>query len=288
MPLAHRHTEEEMASKLLICMSKFDTFLRRKCHDIINGEPGQRGSCERGTAILEDDENGVPTATGEYNYALSLADVLAYFGKLWETRIESRDLPITSPTSDVSRNSKNEAHAAASGPRRTVSEHAFNATHAFRVKRPSGSAWRFEDERHHEHAHDDSDPFKLHDDVLYTHDGDPDAQRAALAHNSFLYDTYHDGAPKIDGSADFAQGDSHGDDEPPAQIDVDDEPGQIDVIAAFAQSGSDGVEPRQPAPEHAYRLLRPMPEGYDEDYFDFLVYRLAPDFAELEPVETHE
>jgi len=44
MPLAHRHTEEEMASKLLICMSKFDTFLHGKCHDIINGEPGQRGS----------------------------------------------------------------------------------------------------------------------------------------------------------------------------------------------------------------------------------------------------
>jgi len=153
------------------------------------------------------------------------------------------------------------------------------------------SAWRFEDERHHEHAHDDSDPFKLHDDVLYTHDGDPDAQRAALAHNSFLYDTYHDGAPEIDGFADFVQGDSHGDDEPPAQIDVDDEPGQIDVIAAFAQSGSDGVEPRQPAPEHAYRLPRPMPEGYDEGYFDFLDYEPLlpdPDLAEPEPVETHE
>jgi len=90
-------------------------------------------------------------------------------------------------------------------------------------------------------AHDDSDPFKLHDDVLVTHDGDPDAQRAALAHNSFLYDIYHDGAPKIDGYADFAQGDSHGVNEPPAQIDVDDEPGQIDVIAAFAQSGSEGL-----------------------------------------------
>jgi len=40
------------------------------------------------------------------------------------------------------------------------------------------SAWRFEDERHHEHAHDDSDPFKLHDDVLDTHDGDPDVGRS--------------------------------------------------------------------------------------------------------------
>ena len=34
MPLAHRHTEEEMASKLLICISKFDGYLRGKCHDI--------------------------------------------------------------------------------------------------------------------------------------------------------------------------------------------------------------------------------------------------------------
>ena len=112
-----------------------------------------------------------------------------------------------------------------------------------------------------------------------------------MAHNSFLYDTYHDGAPKIDGYADSAQGDSHGDDEPPAQIDVDDEPGQIDVIAAFAQSGSDGVEPRQPAPEHAYRLLRPMPEGCDEGYFDFLDYEPPlpdPDLVEPEPVEMHE
>jgi len=40
MPLVHRHTEEEMASKILMCMSKFDTYLREKCHDIINGEPG--------------------------------------------------------------------------------------------------------------------------------------------------------------------------------------------------------------------------------------------------------
>jgi len=64
--------------------------------------------------------------------------VLAYFGKLWETRIESRDLPTTSPTNDVSRGTVNEAHAAAPGPRRTVSEHAFNATRAFRVQRPSG------------------------------------------------------------------------------------------------------------------------------------------------------
>jgi len=590
MPLIHRYTEKEIANKILRCMSKFDTYLRGKCHDIINGEPGQRGNCERGTAILADDENGVPTATGEYDYALSLADVLTYFGKLWETRVESRDLPTTSPTNDISRSSDNEAHAAASGPRRAASgprravpEHAFAATSAFTVRRPScgfnrrnslealwaasfkdmdssfltssdfaaldqdeladalrnggvrhgcysisvrkdangvesveiicyncyrscpspkksreldfvietlnelnknrkqnpragppnrvpygqktrdgeetarparrqptkfndegarvavqedecsicsddeyagsilpaptrwlahatsaraspagartcglsftglsvnklfddeygetdkegafgaytvhhafcatpadvvpepaaplatdlpapavvpvlaapldpfvaeldgpepdvdgllvpmnrsrranatwdvvvesvreDSAWRFEDERHHEHAHDDSDPFKLHDDVLCTHDGDPDAQRAALAHNSFLYDTYHDGAPKIDGSADFAQGDSHGDDEPPAQIDVDDEPGQIDVIAAFAQSGSDGVEPRQPAPEHAYRLPRPMPEGCDEGYFDFLDYEPPlpdPDLVEPEPVEMHE
>jgi len=30
MPLAHRQTEEEMASKLLICMSKSDTYLRGK------------------------------------------------------------------------------------------------------------------------------------------------------------------------------------------------------------------------------------------------------------------
>jgi len=138
MPLAHRHTEEERASMLLICMSKSDTYLRGKCHDIINGEPGQRRSCERGTAILKDNENGVPTATGEYNYSLSLADVLTYFGKLWETRIESRDLPTTSPTNDVLRGSVNEAHAAAPGSRRTVSEHAFNATRAFRVQRPSG------------------------------------------------------------------------------------------------------------------------------------------------------
>jgi len=153
------------------------------------------------------------------------------------------------------------------------------------------SAWHFEYERHHEHAHDDSNPFKLHDDVLDTHDGDPDAQRAALAHNSFLYDMYHDGAPKIDGYADSAQGDSHGDDEPLAQIDVDDEPEQIDVIAAFAQSGSDGVEPWQHAPEHAYRLPRPVPEGYDEGYFDLLDYKPPlpdPDLAEPEPVETHE
>ena len=165
-----------------------------------------------------------------------------------------------------------------------------NATNIVVESVREDSAWRFVDERHHEHAHDDSDPLKLHDDVLYTHDGDPDAQQAALAHNSFLYDTYHDGAPKIDGSADFAQGDSHGD-EPPAQIDVDDEPRQIDVIAAFAQSGSDGVEPRQPAPEHAYRLPRPMPEGYDEGYSDFLDYEPPlpdPDPAEPEPVETHE
>ena len=126
-------------------MSKFDTYLRGKCHDIINGEPGQRGNCERGTAILADDENGVPTATGEYDYALSLADVLTYFGKLWETRVESRDLPTTSPTNDVSRSSENEAHAAASGPRRAASgprravpEHAFAAASAFTVSRPSG------------------------------------------------------------------------------------------------------------------------------------------------------
>jgi len=152
-------------------------------------------------------------------------------------------------------------------------------------------AWRFEDERHHEHAHDDSDPFKLHADVLVTHDGDPEAQRAALTHNSFLHDVYHDGAPKIDGYADFAQGDSHSDDEPPAQIDIDDEPGQIDVIAAFAQSGSDGVEPRQPAPERAYRLPRPMPESYDEGYFDLSDYEPPlpdPNLDEPEPVETHE
>jgi len=115
--------------------------------------------------------------------------------------------------------------------------------------------------------------------------------RAALAHNFFLYDMYHDSAPKIDGYADFAQGDSHGDDEPPAQIDVDDEPEQIDVIAAFAQSGSDGVEPRQHAPKHAYHLPRPVPEGYDEGYFDLLDYEPpmpGPDLAEPEPVETHE
>ena len=31
----------------------------------------------------------------------------------------------------------------------------------------------------HEHAHDDTDPFELHDCVLHTHDGDPDAQWAA-------------------------------------------------------------------------------------------------------------
>jgi len=139
MPLAYRHSEEEMARKILMCMSKFDTYLRGKCHDIINGEPGQRGSCKRGTAIYENNEDGVPMATGEYNFTLSLKDVLTYFGKLWETRIESHDLPILSPTNDVSRSSENEAHAAAPGPRRaapgprrTVSEHAFT------VRRPSG------------------------------------------------------------------------------------------------------------------------------------------------------
>jgi len=138
VPLEDRYTEEEMARKILMCMSKFDTYLRRKRHDIINGEPGQRGLCERGTPVLETDEDGVEAPTGEYTYALSLADVLTYFGKLWETRIESRDLPITYPTNDVSRSSENEAHAAASGPRRaasgprrTVSEHAFAATSAF-------------------------------------------------------------------------------------------------------------------------------------------------------------
>jgi len=147
LPLAERHTEEEMARNILMCMcmSKFDTYLRGKCHDIINGEPGHRGLCERGTPILEVDEDGVAAPTGEYDYALSLADVLAYFGKLWETRIELRDLPITSPTNDVSHSSENEAHAAAPGPRRTapgprrtVSEHAFAATSAFTVRRPSG------------------------------------------------------------------------------------------------------------------------------------------------------
>jgi len=69
--------------------------------------------------------------------------VIAYVGKLWETRIESRDLPITSPTNDVSRSSESEAHAAASGPRRaapgprrTASEQAYGATSAFTVRRP--------------------------------------------------------------------------------------------------------------------------------------------------------
>jgi len=140
VPLVDRHTEEEMARKILMCMSKFDAFFRGKCHNIINGEPGQRGLCERVTPILELDEDSVAAPTGDYNYALSLPDVLTYFGKLWETRIEfglTRDLPITSPTNDVSRSSMSEAHAAASGPRRAVSEHAF-ATSAFSVRRPPG------------------------------------------------------------------------------------------------------------------------------------------------------
>jgi len=112
-----------------------------------------------------------------------------------------------------------------------------------------------------------------------------------LAHNLILYDMYQDGALKIDSYANFAQGDSHGDDEPPARINVDDEPEQIDIIAAFAQSGSDGVEPRQHAPKHTYRLPRPVPEGHDEGYFDLLDYEPPlpdPDLAEPEPVETHE
>jgi len=88
MPLVDHHMEEETARKILFCMSKFDTYLRGKCHDIINGEPGHRGLCERGTPILETDEDSVEAPTGEYTYALSsLADVLTYFGKLWETRI---------------------------------------------------------------------------------------------------------------------------------------------------------------------------------------------------------
>ena len=49
VPLVDRHTEEEMARKILMCMSKFDAFFRGKCHNIINGEPGQRGLCERVT-----------------------------------------------------------------------------------------------------------------------------------------------------------------------------------------------------------------------------------------------
>ena len=150
-PEDDRHTEEETANKILMCVSAFDAFFRGKCHDIINGEPGQRGNCEceRGTPILALDEDGVAAPTGDYTYtySLSLADMLTYFGKLWETRIESRDLPITSLTNDVSRSSEYEAHAAApgprraasaSGPRRAVSEHAFAATSAFSVRRPSG------------------------------------------------------------------------------------------------------------------------------------------------------
>ena len=85
VPVDDRHTEEQTANKILMCMSVFDTFFRGKCHAIINGEPGQCGLCERGTPILALDADGVATPTGDYTYSLSLQDVLTYFGKLWET-----------------------------------------------------------------------------------------------------------------------------------------------------------------------------------------------------------
>ena len=68
------------------------------------------------------------------------------------------------------------------------------------------------------------------------------------------------------------------------------EPEEIDVMAAFAQSGFYDGEPED-APVREYRLPRPIPEGIDFSLSGFYLNKPPlpdSDLAEPEPLETHE